>query len=102
MKDQTAVKLADIGIAGKIFCISMQRSGTSSVGDFLEQWNLRRVGHPLSRSNNWSRHWLNGDFNAIFSSSTFLCNDVFEDDPWWLPDFFKYVFHRIPNSSLYY
>ena len=94
MNTETVVKLADIGIKGKIFCISMQRSGTSSVGDFFEQWGFTRVGHPLSRG----KDWLNGNYDAIFEDPTFCDNDVFEDDPWWCPEFYKYVFHKIPDS----
>lgn len=88
----------DIGIGGKVFCLSMQRSGTSSVGDFLEQWGYKRAGHPLSRSRNWTRHWLNGNYDAIFSDPVFQEHDVFEDDPWWCPEFYKYVFHKAPDS----
>lgn len=93
------MKPSDIGITGKVFCLSMQRSGTSSVGDFLEQWGFKRVGHQLSRSKNWTTHWLNGNYGAIFEDPLFTQNDVFEDDPWWCPDFFKYVYHRVPNSK---
>ncbi|MBU0620486.1 MAG: hypothetical protein KJ795_01430 [Gammaproteobacteria bacterium] len=98
MGNEVALKLEDIGIKGKIFCLSMQRSGTSSVGDFLEQWGYRRAGHPLSRSKNWTKHWLNGNYDAIFQDQVFRDHDVFEDDPWWCPDFFKYVFHKVPDS----
>ena len=31
----------------KIFCLSMQRSGTSSVCDFLKQSGYKRVGSPF-------------------------------------------------------
>lgn len=96
-KDET-MKLADIGITGKVFCLSMQRSGTSSVGDFLEQWGIKRMGHQLSRQHQWSRHWYNGNYDAIFSSSVFQEYEVYEDDPFWFPDFFKYVYHRVPDS----
>lgn len=98
MSDGATVKSAGIGIKGKIFCLSMQRSGTSSVGDFLAQWEYKRAGHPLSRSKNWTRHWLNGNYDAIFADPSFSDHDVFEDDPWWCPDFFKYVFHKVPDS----
>lgn len=96
-KDET-LKLADIGVTGKIFCLSMQRSGTSSVGDFLEQWGLKRSGHQLSRQLNWSRHWYDGNFEAIFSDPSFQAHEVYEDDPFWMPDFYKYVYHRVPDS----
>lgn len=98
MSKDATMTLADIGIQGKVFCLSMQRSGTSSVGDFLEQWGLKRMGHQLSRRNQWSRHWYNGDYEGIFSSETFREHEVYEDDPFWFPDFYKYVYHRVPDS----
>jgi hypothetical protein len=96
-KDES-MNMADLGIKGKVFCLSMQRSGTSSVGDFLEQWGLKRMGHQLSRQHQWSRHWFNGDYGSIFDSDTFREHEVYEDDPFWFPDFYKYVYHRVPDS----
>jgi len=98
MSNDETKRLVDIGIKGKIFCLSMQRSGTTSVGDFLEQWGYKRVGHPLSRSKNWTKLWLSGNYDAIFQDPLFRDYDIFEDDPWWCPDFFKYAFHKIPDS----
>jgi hypothetical protein len=98
MANGVNANLKEIGIGGKIFCLSMQRSGTSSVGDFLEQWGYKRAGHPLSRSKNWTRHWLNGNYDAIFNDPVFAEHEVFEDDPWWCPEFYKYVFHKVPDS----
>lgn len=96
-KEET-MKLAEIGIKGKVFCLSMQRSGTTSVGDFLEQWGLKRMGHQQSWRNQWSRLWLNGDYEGILSSELFKENEIYEDDPFWFPDFYKYLYHRVPDS----
>jgi len=93
-----ALRLQDIGVTGKIFCLSMQRSGTSSVGDFLEQWGFKRAGHPMSRSQGWTRNWFNGDFEAIFNDPVFQEHEVFEDDPFWCPEFYKVIYHRVPGS----
>lgn len=98
MDNEATMKLQDIGIKGKVFCLSMQRSGTSSVGDFLEQWGLKRAGHQLSRKQQWSRHWYNGNYEAIFSDPVFQQHEVFEDDPFWFPDFYKFIHHRVPDS----
>jgi len=83
----------------RIFCISMQRNGTTSVGDFFDYF-----GYPVSRSsdsrnNRWSMSWYNGDFESIFNSEDFKSFQVFEDDPWWLPEFYKILYHRFPNSK---
>ena len=82
----------------KIFCVSMQRNGTSSVGDFLEQWALVRIGSPRSNKNRWPLKWLDGDFESIFSDSDFVAADVLEDDPWWFPEFYKVLYHRFPDA----
>ena len=76
----------------------MQRSGTTSVGDWLEAHGLRRAGFSSSNKNHWTRHWLEGNFEAIFGSEAFLEAEVFEDDPWWCPEFYKVVSHRFPEA----
>ena len=89
----------DLGVEGKIFCISMQRNGTSSVGDFLEQYGLVRLGSPHSNKSRWPLSWFSGDFNAIFEAPSFLSAEVLEDDPWWFPEFYKYLYHKFPGSK---
>ncbi len=91
------LSLEDIGIKGKIFCLSMQRSGTSSVGAFLEQW-LKHASMQMSQKRRWPRFWFDGNFEAIFSDPVFIEHEVFEDAPFWYPEFYKFVFHRIPDS----
>jgi hypothetical protein len=92
------ITLGDLGIKGKIFCVSMQRTGTSSVGDFLEQYGLRRAGSPISNQRGWPVQWLNGNYSAILNDDIFKQTDVFEDDPWWFPEFYKYLYHSVPGS----
>ena len=55
----------------KIFCISMQRSGTTSVGRFFQDHDIPWAGWPADRDNNWSRAIHEGDFEAVFSSRDF-------------------------------
>lgn len=83
---------------GKIFCVSMQRSGTTSVGDWLESHGFVRAGCPTSVRLGWTRMWMEGNYEAIFSSPEFIRADVFEDDPWWCPDFFRVVAKRYPDA----
>jgi len=83
----------------KIFCISMQRCGTTSVGNFFIHFGYQVARSSHSRKNNWSTHWYNGNFEAIFNSVDFKSFQVFEDDPWWSPEFYKVLFHRFPNSK---
>jgi len=82
-----------------IFCISMQRTGTTSVGNFFNYF-----GYPVAKwrdswDNYWSMLWYNGDFESIFNSKEFKSFQVFEDDPWWLPGFYKILFHRFPTAK---
>lgn len=83
----------------KIFCISIQRTGTTSVGEFFKYFNFRVATWGISNKNNWSIKWNNGVFESIFNSLDFKINQVFEDDPWWLPDFYKVLYHRFPKSK---
>jgi len=82
----------------KVFCISMQRCGTTSVGKFFVDFGFRWAGWPADEKNGWSASWYDGDFEAIFSSPDFAWANAFEDSPWWLPDFYKVLFHRFPRS----
>ena len=81
----------------KIFCISIQRTGTTSVGDFFEKHNYRRAGWYHSKENNWGKLYFDGNYEAIFNSADFRNNDVFEDGPESIGHFYKYLFHRFPN-----
>lgn len=83
---------------GRIFCISAQKTGTTSVGAFF-----LRFGYPVatwgdSERNDWSEKWYVGDYESIFKSSDFKSHQVFEDTPWWAPDFYKVLYHRFPDS----
>ena len=84
---------------GKIFCVSMQRSGTTSVGDWLESHGLTRAGSPTSVRLEWSRLWMQGDYEAIFASAAFRDAEILEDDPWWCPGFFRVVAERFPDAK---
>lgn len=85
--------------SSKIFCISMQRSGTTSVGDFFNYFGYPTANYSKNRSNLWSEYWFNGDFESIFNSKEFKSYQVFEDNPWWSPDFYKVLYHRFPNAK---
>ncbi|MFM9195816.1 MAG: sulfotransferase [Planctomycetia bacterium] len=82
----------------RLFCISMQRSGTTSVGDWLEAHGLIRAGYPTSARLGWTRLWLEGGHEAIFRSPEFEQAEILEDDPWWCPDFYQIVATRFPEA----
>lgn len=83
----------------KIFCISTQRTGTTSVGAFFKHFGYNVADWSISNKNKWSYDWENGDFETIFNSKHFKDNQVFEDDPWWLPEFYKVLYHRFPKAK---
>ncbi len=82
----------------KIFCISMQRTGTTSCGQFLGDHGYRVAGYG-NHSVNWSHLWWKGDFNRIFRTTKFLTSQAFEDNPWWLPDFYRILNHRFKKAK---
>lgn len=83
----------------KIFCISYQKTATTSVGQFFRDHNFRVAGWSVSRKNRWPEKWYKGDFEGIFNSEDFKINQVFEDTPWWYPEFYKILFHRFPDAQ---
>jgi len=46
----------------------------------------------------WTRLWMQGDYEAIFSSPEFEQAEIFEDDPWWCPGFFQVLAERFPDA----
>ena len=85
--------------ARKVFCISMQRTGTTSVGKFFRDFGFKWTGWPADSENDWSSSWYEGDYEAIFSSTDFRSANAYEDSPWFLPDFYKVLYHRFPDSK---
>lgn len=83
----------------KIFCLSSQRTGTTSVGQFFKMLGYPVADWKCSFGQAWSQKWYNGDFEAIFNDPLFKKNQVFEDDPWWLPEFYKVLYHRFPKAK---
>jgi hypothetical protein len=88
-----------IGKGPRIFCISVQRTGTTSVGEFFKHFGYKVSTWDICYANKWSYHWYNGDYESIFNSKDFKAHQVFEDDPWWLPGFYKVLYHRFPDSK---
>ena len=83
----------------KIFCISMQRTGTTSTGKFFKDHGLRWIGWGGDRRNKWSAAWLEKDYDTIFNSFDFKTSNAYEDSPWWMPDFYKVIHQRFPDSK---
>ena len=82
----------------RLFCISVQRSGTTSVGDWLEAHGLLRAGYPTSARLDWTRLWMRGEHEAIFQSPEFQRAEILEDDPWWCPGYYQFLATRFPDA----
>lgn len=98
-KESNLQPLVQIGGNTRIFCISVQRTGTTSVGQFFKHFGYKVSTWEVSVANKWTHRWYNGDYETIFSSKDFQANQVFEDDPWWVPGFYKVLYHRFPDSK---
>ncbi|MCP4521848.1 MAG: hypothetical protein GY827_09205 [Cytophagales bacterium] len=83
----------------KIFCISFQRTGTTSVGQFFVNHGYNVSTYPTSEKNKWTQKWFEGDYESILKSKEFKKNTVFEDDPWWCLDFYRFLFHKFPSAK---
>jgi hypothetical protein len=83
----------------RIFCISIQKTGTTSVGDFFVKNGYPTARYIHSITSEWPQLWYDGDFEGIFQSAAFKRYQVFEDDPWWYPEFYRVLYHRFPNSK---
>lgn len=83
----------------KIFCISFQRTGTTSVGNFFTEHGFRVARYNRTRSTRWSMKRFMGDYKGIFNTLEFRSHQVFEDNPWFADDFYKYLYHRFPNAK---
>lgn len=83
----------------KVFCISMQRTGTTSVGNFFRDFGFQWAGWPADHRNNWSRLCYEGDYERIFNSLEFKSTNAYEDSPWFMPGFYKILFHRFPGAK---
>lgn len=83
----------------KIFCISLQRTGTTSTGQFFKDHGYSVATYGLSNKNLWTISYFKGNYEGVFRSKDFRNSQVFEDDPWWLGDFYKVLYHRFPDSK---
>ena len=83
----------------RVFCISMQRTGTTSTGDFLADHGYSVAGWPVSNYYNWPYNYSIGNYEAIFNSPAFQAYNAFEDSPWYHPGMYKKLYDRFPSSK---
>ena len=87
-----------LGHHNKIFCISFQRTGTTSTGIFFKDHGYKVGDWHISAKNKWPDSYFKGDYQSIFNSKSFKNAEMFEDAPWFASDFYKYLFHHFPKS----
>ena len=66
--------------------------------DIFKDIGLRSIGFGTSKDNDWSRLWLEDDYEKIFNSIDFRTANAYEDSPWWFPDFYKIIDKEFPES----
>ncbi len=82
----------------RIFCLSMQRTGTTSLGSFFWQHGYPKAGWRVANNQQWQKAWYHDELELIFESKAFQKYQVFEDDPWWYPKMHEHLFHRFPKA----
>ena len=83
----------------KLFCIAMQRTGTTSLGRFCaDQLGLAVCEFDRAIANGWPRLWLADEEARIFASPDFRTAEVFVDDPWWYPRAYERLAFRFPEA----
>ena len=82
----------------KIFVISIQRTGTTSTGQFLSELGYKVAHNGVSRKNKWGIKAFLGKLDEIFSSKDFNNYNAFEDGPWFFPDLYKTLYQTFPNA----
>jgi hypothetical protein len=94
-----SVRVSKLPEKEKIFCISTQRTGTTSVGDFLIDHGFRVAREHHGVKNNWNYLCDAGDYDSIFNSIAFNSFQAYEDSPWWWPHIYRILFHKFPHSK---
>lgn len=82
----------------RIFCLSFQKTGTTSVEVFLRGLNYPVAGWPVTKRNRWHIKAAAGRFQDIFRSVDFACYQAFADTPWFYPGLHRALFARYPNA----
>jgi hypothetical protein len=82
----------------RVFCLSMPRNGTASFARACRDFGHRTALAAPRRDHRWTNAWFEGDFESIFASPELAGVDVLAGSPWWLPGFYKVLFHRFPGA----
>jgi len=83
----------------KIFCLSFQRTGTTSVAAFLDWAGYKVTPWSVSRLNKWGKKWYEKNYDKIFESFDFRFHTAFQDSPWFAPNFYEVLLNRFPDAK---
>ena len=86
----------------KYFYAGMQRSGTKSFGDFFRKNNYRVFSWKQVEDYGVSERWFYGKWVELLDSGIFEEFDVFEDGPFFDPNFVAFLSNNIKDSSFVY
>ncbi len=79
----------------KVFCIGLNKTGTTSFGDAMQMFGYERSGWTFSVSPRLVREYFEGNLNTIYNVA--YRHDVLEDLPW--PLVYKEMDEHFPNAK---
>jgi hypothetical protein len=77
----------------KIFGIGLNKTGTSSLGDYFELLGYKLYCRPTSKNIEIAKR------NPEYFDKIINEHQVFEDWPWALPSLYKYIYNKYPTSK---
>lgn len=80
-----------------VFCIGMNKTGTTSLGTFLENEGFRVL--KQNKGELLLSDYINNDFDKIIKLCRKSDADVFQDVPFSLPKTYKYLSKAFPESK---
>ena len=82
----------------RIFCLSFQKTGTSSVGAALSKLGYPVAGYAISKDRNWIGKYLERGLEGIASDPVFQSFQCFQDTPWWAPGIAEACAIKFPDA----
>jgi hypothetical protein len=86
----------------KIFYIGMQRCGTKSFGEFFKKNGYKVCSWQQSAKYHWPSLGYEGRYLDIIQSNEFQSFEVFEDGPFYSPEFVKFIYNYVEDSYFVY
>jgi len=83
----------------KIFCLSLQRSGTKSVGGFLRDNGFSVCTYRNSLEHRLQLMWHEKKIEELLRFVKKSEYNAYEDSPWWHGDLYKYIYNNISESK---